>query len=34
MPLVDEFLARVVADAENGRPATLIASEGFLTARA
>ena len=33
-PLVDEFLARLSADAERGRPATLVASEGFLTARA
>lgn len=32
-PLVDEFLARLSADAERGRPATLVASEGFLTAR-
>lgn len=32
--LIDEFLARLVADAENDRPATVIASEGFLTARA
>lgn len=32
--LVDEFLARLAADAESGRPATVIASEGFLTARA
>jgi hypothetical protein len=31
--LVDEFLARLSADAERGRPATLVASEGYLTAR-
>ena len=32
--LVDEFLARLVADAEQDRPATLLAHEGFLTATA
>ena len=32
--LVDEFLARLAAEAERDRPATLLASEGFLTARA
>ena len=34
VPLVDEFLARLSAEAERDRPATLLASEGFLTARA
>lgn len=32
--LVDELLTRLVAEAERDRPATLIASEGFLTATA
>lgn len=32
--LIDEFLARLVMEAEGGRPATLVAAEGFLTARA
>jgi SAM-dependent methyltransferase len=32
--LIDEFLARLVMEAEGGRPATLIAAEGFLTASA
>jgi SAM-dependent methyltransferase len=31
--LVDEFLARLAAEAERGRPATLISLEGYLTAR-
>jgi SAM-dependent methyltransferase len=31
--LIDEFLARLVMESEAGRPATLIAGEGFLTAR-
>jgi len=31
--LVDEFLARLVAEAERDQPATLTVSEGFLTAR-
>jgi SAM-dependent methyltransferase len=33
-PLVDEFLARLTRQAEDGRPATLVAPEGFLTASA
>lgn len=32
--LLDEFLARLAAEAERGRPATLLASEAFLSARA
>lgn len=32
--LIDEFLARLATEAERDRPATLLASEGFLTARA
>ncbi len=32
--LLDEFLARLAAEAERGHPATLVAAEGFLTARA
>jgi SAM-dependent methyltransferase len=32
--LLDEFLARLVMEAEAGRAATLVAAEGFLTARA
>jgi SAM-dependent methyltransferase len=32
--LLDEFLARLAAEADRGRPATLSVSEGFLTARA
>ena len=32
--LVDEFLARLAAEAERGRPATLTSLEGYLTARA
>jgi SAM-dependent methyltransferase len=33
-PFVDEFLARLALAAEEGRPVTLVAPEGFLTARA
>lgn len=32
--LLNQFLARLAAEADRGRPATLIAAEGFLTARA
>lgn len=32
--LLDEFLARLSAEAERGRPATLLATDAFLTARA
>ena len=32
--LLDEFLARLSAESERGRPSTLVASEGYLTARA
>ena len=33
-PLLDEFMARLVAEADRGRPASLIAAEGFLIATA
>lgn len=32
--LIDEFMARLAAEAERGRPASLIAAEAYLTARA